>query len=33
MEGKPFLDERFPPNQDSLSGEWGAVSEWKDIKW
>ena len=31
--GKPFIDDRFPPNHHSLSGEWGQLSEWKDIKW
>ena len=31
--GQKFTDDRFPPNGNSLSGEWGNVSEWKDIKW
>jgi len=31
--GQKFLDERFPPNNNSLCGEWGNCSEWKDIKW
>jgi hypothetical protein len=31
--GQPFIDERFPPNANSLSGEWGRLGEWKDIKW
>lgn len=29
--GKTFYDDRFPPNQTSLSGEWGRVSEWNSI--
>lgn len=31
--GQKFLDDRFPPNLNSLTGEWGNVGEWKDIKW
>lgn len=31
--GQKFLDDRFPPNQNSLSGEWGNIADWKDIKW
>ena len=31
--GQTFKDDRFPSNQQSLSGEWGFVNEWKEIKW
>ena len=31
--GKPFRDDRFPPTVNSLTGEWGYVKEWNDIKW
>jgi len=31
--GQKYIDDRFPANNGSLSGEWGNVSEWKDIKW
>lgn len=27
--GQVFRDERFPPNKESLSGEWGFIPEWK----
>ena len=33
QKGQKFRDDRFPPNNSSLSGEWGHVSEWRDIKW
>jgi hypothetical protein len=23
----------FPPNQQSLSGEWGYIEKWKNVKW
>jgi len=31
--GQQFIDERFPPNNNSLCGEWKNVSEWSNIKW
>ena len=31
--GQKFRDDRFPPNKNSLTGEWGNVSEWNSIKW
>jgi hypothetical protein len=31
--GERFVDDRFPPNLRSLTGEWGNVAEWKDVKW
>lgn len=31
--GQKYLDERFPPNNNSLTGEWGQVKEFKDVKW
>lgn len=31
--GQKFSDDRFPPNNNSLVGEWANVAEWKDIKW
>jgi hypothetical protein len=33
MQGRTFNDTVFPPNQKSLTGEWGFVSEWKSITW
>ena len=31
--GEVFRDDRFVPNTNSLSGEWGRLSEWNSIKW
>lgn len=31
--GQAFLDDRFPPNENSLSGEYGHQSSWEQIKW
>jgi hypothetical protein len=31
--GEDFRDERFPPNQNSLTGEWGRLPEWNEVKW
>jgi hypothetical protein len=31
--GKKFVDERFPPNNNSLCGEVGSVNGWKWIEW
>lgn len=31
--GKAFLDDKFPPNNNSLCGEWRNVSEWSDVRW
>lgn len=31
--GKPFIDEMFPPNEASLSGEYGADPDWSSIRW
>jgi calpain-15 len=31
--GLKFEDDRFPPNSNSLCGEWKALQEWKDVKW
>jgi len=33
QKGQQFVDDDFPPNNRSLSGEWGRVSEWDQIKW
>jgi hypothetical protein len=27
------VDKRFPPNNNSLCGEWGNLPEWKSIQW
>lgn len=32
-EGRVFDDTVFPPNQKSLTGEWGAVADWRSITW
>jgi len=33
QQGRVFDDSVFPPNQKSLTGEWGTVSEWDGISW
>ncbi len=33
QKGQKFVDDRFPPNNSSLSGEWGPIANWKEIKW
>lgn len=32
-QGKAFIDDRFPPNNNSLCGEWKNVSEWSKVTW
>ena len=33
QKGETFTDKRFPPNTNSLSGEWGNIADWNTIKW
>ena len=28
-----FIDERFPANLNSLTGEWGHIKEWDKVTW
>ena len=31
--GKTYVDDKFPPNNNSLCGEWRNLSEWSDVRW
>ena len=31
--GEPFIDDRFPPSESSLSGDYGPQNNWSEITW